>query len=203
MTDFLVTDVPPDDPPGPIRNDSSDPVCQYPGCDEPLVYAGRGRRPKFCDDHKKASGSASSRAGNGARGDVKAAMETLQFIYDGVAAGLTIVAPTAASVWADKIDGLQAQNAQTLANDKPLCRAINRFGQTSARGTFIASHLIAVAPVAVLTRVELSMRSNRKRPQPPTGPEPVPAEDVIDRAASNGAPPPTDPAAPYNPKIQF
>jgi len=29
--------------------------CQWKGCNAPFEYSGRGRRPKYCDDHKKAS----------------------------------------------------------------------------------------------------------------------------------------------------
>lgn len=33
--------------------------CQYPGCVNSLTYGGRGRKPKFCDEHKKSGGSKS------------------------------------------------------------------------------------------------------------------------------------------------
>jgi hypothetical protein len=34
--------------------------CEAPGCHAELVYAGRGRRPKKCDEHKRSSTSAKS-----------------------------------------------------------------------------------------------------------------------------------------------
>lgn len=35
-------------------------LCQYPGCVNTLTYSGRGRKPKFCEEHKKASGGGKS-----------------------------------------------------------------------------------------------------------------------------------------------
>lgn len=35
-----------------VPEDESPDICQIPGCNESLVYGGRGRRPRFCDEHK-------------------------------------------------------------------------------------------------------------------------------------------------------
>ena len=35
-------------------------VCAYPGCKEQLVYYGKGRKPKFCTDHKNGKVTAAS-----------------------------------------------------------------------------------------------------------------------------------------------
>lgn len=35
-------------------------ACEFPGCGKPLYYSGRGRKPKFCDEHKPSRSRASA-----------------------------------------------------------------------------------------------------------------------------------------------
>jgi len=55
-------DVPQDEP---VPQVAAEYRCQHPGCDRELTYGGRGRKPKFCDEHKKKAAvkSGSSRRG--------------------------------------------------------------------------------------------------------------------------------------------
>lgn len=63
----------PDDVP-PVTNNDSDDIaplrCEVDGCNNTLTYAGRGRRPTRCEEHKRNKPSANPRQGKGwAKGD--------------------------------------------------------------------------------------------------------------------------------------
>lgn len=172
MPDFM-DDVIPDETP----SESSDPVCKFPGCGTPLTYGGRGRRPTLCDEHKR-TGSNTARPSGRTGNDVQSAMAALGMLYDGVSAGLAIFAPETASKWVRKIGPLQEKNAQVLAQDKELCKSINRLGTSSARGTFVAAHLFAVAPVVLSARAEVRGRREGRVPDYPPASQDAP--DVPD-----------------------
>lgn len=57
-------------PAGAAADDVAPLVCQEPGCTNTLEYSGRGRRPKFCEEHKTKSSS-----GTGDRKSVRWAAE--------------------------------------------------------------------------------------------------------------------------------
>ena len=136
----------------------------------PLEYAGRGRRPKYCDEHKK---STATRSGGGSRTprtsrDVDVACTTMAALYDGIAKGLLLVSPNAAIAWDGQIDGLNDRNRTILATNPSLAK---RIASTAAKGgtaSFVLSHVIAVAPVVVAVRADLAVRAARRDETPET-----------------------------------
>lgn len=64
-------------------------------CGAPLSYGGRGRKPRFCDEHKPRRGSASSST-RGSSGIVARAITELEAVYGTAGLGLRYV---------DKISG--------------------------------------------------------------------------------------------------
>lgn len=140
-------------------------TCWEMGIENPLDYAGRGRRPKYCDEHRKSTATrsgGSSRAPRTSR-DVDVACTTMAALYDGIAKGLLLVSPSAAVAWNDQIDGLNARNRTIFATNPSLAK---RIASTAAKGgtaSFVLSHVVAVAPVVVAVRADLSARAAARR----------------------------------------
>lgn len=66
-------------------------ICQHPGCPNTLEYGGRGRRPRFCEEHKTASSSGSTK---GTRWANRATVESaLTSLFAGTSFVVTMVNP--------------------------------------------------------------------------------------------------------------
>ena len=159
LEDFGIetVNIPADAPPGPEF------TCEV--CNVELEYSGRGRKPRFCAEHKRgaasAKSSASPRRGNSA--EVRSAMATLEQFYGMISLGLMMVSPNAATTWASQLDQLQASNQLALTGDKALCRSINRLGEASGKGMFVVAHAMAAAPVAGALAQDLGERRKAKQ----------------------------------------
>lgn len=140
---------------------SGDPVCRV--CQTPLAYGGRGRKPVLCDTHKS-KGTSSAKTGARASSDVESALTILGGLYDGLAMGLTMVSPQAASVWVSRIDGLQSSNRAVLSVDKELCRKINTMARGGGKFAFFAAHAMAMAPVIMIVKAETGPKKRTARP---------------------------------------
>lgn len=137
---------------------SDDPVCQYPGCGEALTYSGRGRKPKYCDEHKRASGSRSSGGSTRGAANVETAVSALHTLYDGLLMPLMLVSPRGAQVWNEQIPGLDERNRVFLANSPDLVKKINSTASKGGSFAFAVSHMVAVAPVVVAVRRDFAER---------------------------------------------
>jgi len=136
-------------------------VCEYPGCTNPKAeYAGRGRRPRFCDEHKgaKAASKASTSKRVGAPTKEAKQAATVLSQYNGMIAALLMIPnpwlhlPATASAIAAADEGFEEQAARALSTDPKLCRLINKSGSTSGIvGLLMAYGMLgaAVAPVAI------------------------------------------------------
>ena len=154
MTETMFEDaVIPDDIP------SEDLTCRI--CGTPLTYGGRGRKPSFCDEHKR-TGATSAKTGVKSTGSVESALTILGGLYDGLAAGLMFASPRAASEWVQRIPTLQTQNRAVLAADPDLCRRINALGKGGGKFAFVAAHAMAIMPVAGILRQDLALRAAEK-----------------------------------------
>jgi hypothetical protein len=153
--DFTTVTRPADDtPPGPTV-DSDDPTCIV--CGTPLVYSGRGPKPKYCDDHRKSSNRSSGGAKAASR-DVERACESLSQLYGVTAMVLMVVSPHAADVWSENAEKLDGTNRTTLANNKKLVDRINKGAASGGSAAFIITHCFAVAPVVGAIREDLAAR---------------------------------------------
>ena len=147
--DFIATGIPDDEPAQDWlpKAETTDLACEL--CGTPIVYAGRGRKPRFCVDHKPAA-STPRAGGPRASSDVNAAMSTLSACYDAVAMGLMLVSPTAAQVWASQVESLQEKNRVILTADRDLCKMINRGAASGGRYAFVAAHAAALTPPLII-----------------------------------------------------
>jgi len=139
---------------------SADPTCRV--CGIALTYGGRGRKPVLCAEHKGAGARSTGgmrTADRGNSADVDSAIAILDGMYTGLAMGLMMVSPNAASVWAGNVDKLQATNRVTLAADKTLTKRILKFGQRSATATFVGAHVVAIAPVVMVVQQDIAART--------------------------------------------
>lgn len=176
MTDYDTVTIPDTDTPPPA---SEDPTCLE--CGVPLIYGGRGRKPKWCDEHKPRRTSGTS--GGRKSGDVAQAQAVLDGLYRGLTMGLMAISPVAAAQWNAKIDDLQATNAVLLAGDKDLTRTICKMGQGGGKLAFAAAHVMAVAPVVVTVRADLAVRAadrKAKHARPSAPGDPVDAGQSTD-----------------------
>lgn len=120
-------------------------------CGTPLLYSGRGRKPRFCDEHKPArSNSGNTGRGRNADKELDQACTTLADLYDVTVLPLALLSPEAANVWSMQIDGLNSRNRTILANNRDLVRKINSAGAKGGTTAFVLSHLFAATPVALV-----------------------------------------------------
>lgn len=155
---FEPVDVPAED----YAPESNDPTCVE--CGAPLTYSGRGRKPRYCDAHRKRSSGTSNRASSPrASGNVDTALVILGGMYDGLSAALMMLSPRAATEWSSRVDTLQMQNRVILTANPDLCKRINNVSKSGATGAFIAAHVMAVAPVVAVVRQDMGARKVAKQ----------------------------------------
>lgn len=117
-------------------------------CDKPIPYSGRGRHPRFCDEHRRGSRSNNASPKGRGAGNVETAVQTLGAAYDALGLALTLTgALTAASQLADAVPTLTERNRQFLAHDPQLVKMLNRAGSAGGRFGFILSQVIVLGPV--------------------------------------------------------
>jgi len=156
--------------------ESADLSCEV--CGTPLVYGGRGRKPKFCDEHKK-SGSKSGSASSPKRstGNTERALLHMETLYDGLATVLAMSGNEASAGYlADKVAKVQEQNRLAFDSDPKLAQMVCRFGEKTGKGIFIAANVGLIVPVLGIARVEMTLKRNAKRgaepePEPESGPQ--------------------------------
>lgn len=146
-----------------VAGESTDLACEV--CGRPLTYSGKGRKPKFCDEHKRGTSSASTGNATVRRSnkDVESALATMDNIYDLLFFGFGMVSETAASMWLPRRAQLQQQNRQLFISDPGLCRRVNALGAKGGTGAFIGAHAMALFPIAVVLNAEVQARGAARR----------------------------------------
>jgi hypothetical protein len=152
--DFSETPIPTDTPPDLAPPSNYDYSCET--CGKELFYAGKGRHPRFCDEHK----TGGKTRGKGTGGNVVLARQasavlsqlngliTLGLMAPVDAIGLPL--PETASALASAADGFDEASYNALLTDPALCRAIMRGGGASGKvALLIAYGMLAVAVVPV------------------------------------------------------
>jgi len=131
-------------------------------CGTPLVYAGRGRRPRYCDEHKPGRSGTRSETTRGTTGrtskDVEAACAALHGLYEMVYYPLAAVSAPAAQVWSRAVDDLDKRNRLILSGDPKLARSIVASAEKGGVTALVISHAIAVVPVAVVAARDIQAR---------------------------------------------
>lgn len=162
---FEVTDVPADvSPPNTFEYS-----CQT--CGKELFYSGRGRKPRYCDEHKK-SRSGSNATSNGKSTSTalgkQAAMALCQ--VNGLLATVMLLAPepyrlpNTASALAQANDAFMEQAAAALSTDPKLARLILKGGGASGKVSLLIAYGMlagAVVPVAITEYKENVTNGNR------------------------------------------
>lgn len=129
-------------------------------CGKPLEYAGRGRKPKYCDEHKKSKsgGSGASRSpSKGAAGDARIAAEALTQANNLAAVALMVLPEpyrmeATGTAITEASDKFNEQAYQALLQSPELAKAIARAGGISgAAGLVMAYGMLAatITPIAV------------------------------------------------------
>jgi len=162
---------PPNDPVTSFVDESPDFTCEV--CNTPLIYSGRGRKPKFCDEHKSTSKN-TTRTGSPKTvpdKELAQACDNLRLMYETALMPLMVFSPSGAAVWATKIDALDQSNRQFLANNRDLVKRINSAGNKGGTFGFIAAHVFAILPVAGAIRMDLmsgaAQRAERRAAETP------------------------------------
>lgn len=151
MTDYESASIPDE---GPVVSD--DLTCAI--CDTPLQYSGRGRKPKFCSKCKPSRSSSGTSRASRSSGDVTQALSVMESMYRGLTMVLMPLSPQAAIRWQAAIADLQLSNKLILEGDKELTRSICRMGQRGGKTAFAISHVVALAPIAMTVREDITTR---------------------------------------------
>lgn len=133
-------------------------------CGGPLVYGGRGRKPKRHPECKGSGASAGGPRKTSVSGDVAAAVAALDNLYSLISAGLFFVSPAAAAEWAERSASLSEQNKAILTADKGLARSIAKTGAKGGKVAFAVAHVAAVAPVGAVLARDLGARRAARVP---------------------------------------
>lgn len=124
---------------------------------------------------KKRGRPAGTGASAKASSDVEQALSMLETAYGFIVLGLTMVgAPQAATDLNDKISFIQEQNKTFLIADRKLAATIAKVGAASGRAGFIATNIMALAPVVMVATKEIQAR--RTNVSRETFTEPMPEE---------------------------
>ena len=131
-------------------------------CGTPLHYAGKGRKPKFCVDHKQTR-TAAPTAATAARmprgsGDVEMAMARMDMFYKFAVMGLMPISPTAAAAFAEGVPQAQMGNRMAFEADRSLCRRINTTTKNTGALTFVAANAMLIVPVVRIAVADIASR---------------------------------------------
>lgn len=124
-------------------------------CGKPLEYAGRGRKPKYCAEHRRGGARKQTKASTVKNERLASQATDALMQINGLAAFLAHLTglPMTAEAINNAEPGLREQVHNALITDPDLCAAILKGGTQSARVSLILAYGmfgISVAPVAAL-----------------------------------------------------
>lgn len=128
-------------------------------CGKTLTYAGRGRKPKFCDEHKKGSAKPSGGAKTRVTGNEKLAEQAVNALVQinnltGFGARLIGMEATAGAIDFCQ-DGFREQAYAALVTDPALCRQILSAGEISGKFSLAIAYAMMGAMVAPVAAKEI------------------------------------------------
>lgn len=178
----------------PVAGSSSDERrCEE--CGTSLFYAGRGRPPRFCDDHKpispsrSARGTTSPRRNTGLRNEaaLREALAARYLMLSNIAA---LRHPAYATAIRDKIDRAVEADISYAKVNPSFRRILEGMLEKTAAAEVIAVHISMFAPVAV---GEAAQRGRKKATATPHGEARQPGTPSAPR---QNPPPPPQPSPP-------
>lgn len=129
-------------------------------CGKGVPYSGRGRRPKFCDEHKPNRAKSSPRAtGRGSEQTARVAASMLGQLNGLIGMGLAMYGlnMTAASI--ERANDQFVESAtQALINDPKLAKKIVGLGATTGKASLAVAYGMLGAAIAPAAVVELKMK---------------------------------------------
>ena len=168
--DFEQTDIPtapPDDIAPPSTYEWS---CET--CGKELFYAGKGRHPRFCDEHK----TGGKTRGKGTGGNVVLARQAAAVLSQlngliamGLLAPVTTIGlplPQTATALAGAAEGFDETAYAALVTDPALCRLILRGGGASGKVALLIAYgmlAVAVVPVGMAEHKERRLAADADR----------------------------------------
>lgn len=171
MTLPPITFSPADIPPGADETDARETSTSAPGedlscetCGTPLQYGGRGRRPRFCNEHKPPR---QSRTGTvrGSAADVNAALAQMDVLYSLAGGALMMFRPELASAFAARADLAQQVNKSAFESDRALAKRVAGNAAGMSPIMFIGAQIYVVGPL-----VRSVYDTSKKTAKPKTGP---------------------------------
>jgi hypothetical protein len=133
-------------------------------CGTELFYGGRGRKPKFCDDHRKtATRTTSTVKGAGKGGALARQAATALGQLNGLIGIALMLAPkpwnlpTTASALAGATEGFEEQAYKALLSDPKLCALILRGGAMSGRVALVIAYGMLAGAVVPVAMAELKL----------------------------------------------
>lgn len=148
---FSDTEIPSDAEPDAAPETTHEYSCEV--CGKELAYGGRGRKPRFCDEHK--SRSTSARKTSLGKNDILAsqATEALAQFNGIIAIGVMMLGlPLTAQTLSAANDGFREQARSALLTDPELCKMILKGGTGSGKVALAVAYGMlgsAVVPVAI------------------------------------------------------
>lgn len=102
------------------------------------------------------------------------ALKTMDSLYEMSAAGLMLFGLTGtAELWANQTETLRESNKSALAASPRLAAAIASAGSVGGAAAFFSAHIMAIAPVALMARMELAARRIPPTEEAPADPDNV------------------------------
>lgn len=174
---------------------STDPerlVCEVCGVD--IVYSGRGRKPKRCDEHKRnQAGTTGTRKSTGQVASIRSGMTDL---YRAAGSGLVILGGMTGDqalkndgeLIDNRADVLAAEWAKLAENDPKVRKALSNLSTGSAWGGVVLTHTL-LAFAMIKNHQQYGKPKAPKQPKPPKVRQQVVQQPQAQSEPSNGTRP--------------
>lgn len=150
---FVIADAPPSFSIVTAPSNDDDLTCEV--CGTPLVYGGRGRKPKRCDEHKKSGARTSTGTRRSSTRDVDAALAALEGFETILQFGLMWASPHAAADFETRRESLTARNQKILEADPALAKRLSSAASKGGGFALVLSYGIAFGPAVLIARRDL------------------------------------------------
>lgn len=134
-------------------------------CGKTLVYSGRGRKPKYCDEHKRSSSPTTKRSGSNTPNEKLATQATEALVQinrlTGLGARLAGLETTQEMIMFCE-DTFRTQAYEALLTDPNLCKQILAAGAVSAKFSLATAYAMLLGQVIPVAYMELKAKREAK-----------------------------------------